>query len=98
MIFKKDNLVFGLLLGFLAPLLGFSIYYFMRFSLFSINDFVHVLMMQKSLLSGIVSIALLANAVVFTLYINTHKDKTAKGIFMATCVYALVALGFKWFA
>ncbi len=97
MIFKKDNLTLGLILGFLAPLLGFSIYYFMRFRLFSINDFVHVLMMQKSLLSGIVSIALLANAVVFTLYINTQKDKTAKGIFIATCVYALVALGFKWF-
>jgi formate/nitrite transporter FocA (FNT family) len=54
--------------------------------------------MQKSLLSGIISIALIANAILFTLYINEHKDKTAKGIFIATCIYALITLGFKWFA
>lgn len=97
MIFKRDDLRLGLLLGFLAPLLGFMTYYLLRFRLFSISDFFRVLMLQKSLLSGIVSISLIANAVVFTIYINTQKDKTAKGIFIATCVYALVALGFKWF-
>jgi formate/nitrite transporter FocA (FNT family) len=54
-------------------------------------------MLQKSLLSGIISIALIANAIVFTVYINKQKDKTAKGVFIATCVYALISLGFKWF-
>ncbi len=97
MIFKRDDLRLGLFLGFLAPILGFMTYYLLRFRLFSISDFFQVLMLQKSLLSGIVSISLIANAVVFTIYINTQKDKTAKGIFIATCVYALVALGFKWF-
>ena len=95
---KKDNLRLGLILGFLAPVLGFAAYYLLRFRLFSVKEFFQVLMMQKSLLSGIVSIALLANAVVFTLYINQHKDKTAKGVFIATCMYAIIALGLKWFA
>ena len=95
---KKDDLRLGLILGFLAPVLGFAAYYLLRFRLFSVNEFFQVLMMQKSLLSGIVSMALIANAVVFTLYINQHKDKTAKGVFIATCVYALIALGLKWFA
>jgi hypothetical protein len=35
---------------------------------------------------------------VFTIYIDKHKDNTAKGIFIATCLYALVALGLKWWA
>jgi glycopeptide antibiotics resistance protein len=96
--FKKDNLRFGLILGFLSPVLGMSIYYLMRFRLFSVKDFLRVLMMQKSLMSGVVSVALLANAIVFTIYINKHKDNTAKGIFIATCIYALLALGLKWFA
>ena len=95
---KKDDLRLGLVLGFLAPVLGFAAYYLLRFRLFTINEFFQVLMMQKSLLSGIVSMALIANAVVFTLYINQHKDKTAKGVFIATCVYAIIALALKWFA
>ena len=94
----KDKLTFGLILGFLAPFIGFAVYYLMRFRLFTVKEFFQVLMMQKSLLSGIVSIALLANAILFTIYINKHKDHTAKGIFIATCMYAVVALGLKWFA
>ena len=80
----KDKLTFGLILGFLAPFIGFAVYYLMRFRLFTVKEFFQVLMMQKSLLSGIVSIALLANAILFTIYINKHKDHTAKGIFIAT--------------
>jgi len=95
---KKDNLNLGLVLGLLAPIIGIFGYYFWKFRLFTLNEFFQVLNMQKSLLSGIMSIALIANAILFTLYINEHKDKTAKGIFIITCIYALVTLGFKWFA
>lgn len=95
---KKDTIPFGLLLGFLSPVLGLVTYYLLRFRLFTVRDFLRVIMMQKSLLSGIVSFCLVANAVVFTIYINKHKDNTAKGIFVATCLYALVALGLKWWA
>ena len=95
---KKDNLKLGLLLGFLAPIIGIFGYYLWKFRLFTLNEFFQVLNMQKSLLSGIISIALIANAILFTHYVNEHKDKTAKGIFIATCIYALITLGFKWFA
>jgi hypothetical protein len=95
--FKKDNFPFGLVLGFLAPILGMTFYYLLRFRIFTVGEFLKVLWMQRSLISGLVSFALVANAIVFTIYINKHKDKTAKGIFIATCIYAVVALGFKWF-
>ncbi|MES2004754.1 MAG: hypothetical protein V4450_09550 [Bacteroidota bacterium] len=94
---KKDNLKLGLVLGFLAPFVGFAFYYLMRFRLFTLKEFWQVLMMQKSLLSGIISLALIVNVIVFTLFINKRLDKTATGIFIATCVYALTALVFKWF-
>lgn len=94
---KKDNLKLGLVLGFIAPVFGFTAYYLLKFRLFTVKEFWEVLMMQKSLLSGIISIALLADAIIFTLYINKQKDKTAAGIFIATCTYAIVALIFKWF-
>ena len=42
-----------------------------------------------------ISVSLLANAIIFTLYINTRRDRTAKGIFIATCVYVIAGLIFK---
>lgn len=96
MIFKRDQLTLGLILGFIAPVFGLFGYYLLKFRLFTLKEFFQVLGMQPSLLTGIISLALIANAVVFTLYINAHKDKTAKGIFIATCIYALAALFVKW--
>jgi hypothetical protein len=95
---KKDNLRLGLLLGFLAPLLGLLVYYFARFSLFTFKEFIGVILAQKSLLSAMVSISLVANAAVFTYYINSRKDRTAKGIFISTCIYAIAALLWKFFS
>ena len=94
---KKDDLKLGLILGFIAPFAGFAIYYLMRFRLFTVKEYLQVLMMEKSLLSGVISLSLLANAIIFTLYINSRKDKTATGIFIATCIYGVAALIFKWF-
>ena len=94
--FKKDNLKIGMVIGILAPFLGFFMYYLLRFRLFTVKEFFQVLMMQKSLLSGIISLALIVNVIVFTLFLNKRLDKIATGIFIITCVYALVALGFKW--
>jgi hypothetical protein len=94
---RKDNLKLGLILGVVSPFAGFIIYYLLRFRLFTVKEFFQVLMMQKSLLSGIVSLALIVNVIVFTIYINQRKDKTATGVFITTSVYAVIALILKWF-
>jgi tryptophan-rich sensory protein len=94
--FKKDDLKLGLLLGFITPIFGMFAYYFIQFRLFTLKEFFTVMLEQKSLMSGIISISLIANAVVFTIFINKQIDKTARGIFIATCIYALVALAVKW--
>lgn len=96
MILKKDNLKLGILLGILAPLLAMLIYYFWNFSrALSISEYIFVLRTNKPLLTAITSISLLANAVIFTFYINTHRDQTAKGIFVATLLYGIFVLVYK---
>jgi len=40
-------------------------------------------------------LSLLANAVLFTIYINTHRDNTAKGIFLTTVIYGIGILVLK---
>ena len=97
MILKKDNLKLGIVLGFLAPALGMLGYYFFKFRPLNITlqEFWMLLMDNRSFLTGLSSIALIANAILFTVYINTRKDKTAKGIFVITLVYGIAVLLIK---
>lgn len=96
MIFKKDNLKLGIIIGLIAPVLAMFVYYFWNFSkTMSMSEYFFLLHRNKSLLTGVSSISLVANALFFTLYINTHKDKTAKGIFAATMAYGIAVLVYK---
>jgi len=96
LIFKKDNLKFGILLGILGPLLAMLLYYLGVFSgTINLTEYFYVLRTNKQLLTAISSISLLANAILFTVYINTHRDKTAKGIFVATLIYGIAVLVYK---
>jgi hypothetical protein len=96
LILKRDNLKFGILLGVLGPLLAMLIYYFWIFSrTISIGEYFYVLGNNKQLLTAISSLSLLANAILFTIYINTRRDNTAKGIFVATLLYGIAVLVYK---
>jgi len=95
-IFKKDNLKLGIVIGLIAPLIAMIIYYFWNFSRsISMTEYIYLLRTNKSLLTGVSSICLVANAVFFTIYINTNRDKTAKGIFVATLAYGIAVLVYK---
>lgn len=93
---KKDNLKLGLFLGLLAPLIGIIIYYFWKIYPFTWTEFWHLLGNNKSLVTSLSMICLFVNVVVFTLYINTHRDQTAKGIFYTTVILAIASLLFKF--
>ena len=97
MIFKKDNLKFGLVLGLFGPLVGLVVVYFVKFSYFGFGEFIKTFFTENKLLTSIGSLSLLANAVLFTLYLNTRKDKTAKGIFVVTLIYGVGILLLKVF-
>jgi hypothetical protein len=94
---KKDNLKFGILLGILAPILSLVIYYFVKFyPLFSIKDFFSFVSSNKNQVTAISVPCLVLNIALFTYYINTHRDQTAKGIFAITLLFAIVSLLFKY--
>lgn len=96
-ILKKDNLKMGLVLGLLGPALGLVIVYFVKFSSYSFSDFLEYFFNDSRLITSIGVLCLLANAVLFTIYINTHRDKTAKGIFVTTLIYGIAILVLKVF-
>ncbi|KIC95585.1 hypothetical protein [Flavihumibacter solisilvae] len=98
--FKKDNLRLGIVLGLLAPVAGLIIYYLVAFlpRHVAFTDFLQYLRLYKSLLTGVSSISLVANAILFTIYINSRRDQTAKGVFIATLVYGIAVLLIKLIA
>ena len=94
--FKKDDLRFGMLLGFIAPLLSLIIYYFVRFRVYSFMDFLRFVGSNKNQITAISVPCLVLNIALFTFYINTRRDKTAKGIFAITLIYAIASLLLKF--
>jgi hypothetical protein len=96
-IFKKDNLRFGLILGLVAPIISLCIYYFAKFyPLYPVSEFFGFLRANKTQITAVSVPCLILNIALFTIYINSHRDFTAKGIFAATLIYAIVALLFKF--
>ena len=99
MIVKKDSIALGLILGLFAPLLGIVFFKMYKFSVFSFKETFQFMMYEPGFktLSVALSLSLLLNALLFTIYINTNKDNTAKGIFITTLIYGLIVLSIKTF-
>ena len=95
LIFKKDNLKLGLVLGLLGPMVGLIIIYFLKFPSFDFTDFLDTFIHNNKLITSLGSLCLMANVILFTLYINTHRDLTAKGIFLVTLIYGIAILILK---
>lgn len=95
MIFKKDNLRLGLALGLIGPLLGLVVIYFVKFPSYSFMDFLTYFMNDNRMITSLGALSLLANVILFTIYVNTHRDETAKGIFAVTVIYGIGILILK---
>jgi len=97
MIFKKDNFIFGLAVGLVAPVIGFMIFKLYKFNGLSLSEMLQWMKFNPNLISISISVSLMANAILFTIYINGRRDKTAKGIFVLTIIYAIIAMIFKYY-
>jgi hypothetical protein len=99
MIFKKDSITLGFILGLIAPILGIILFKIYKFGIFTYRetfDFMRLEPGHKTL-SVALTLSLLLNALLFTIYINSAKDNTAKGIFISTVLYGIAVLLIKTF-
>ncbi len=95
---KRDDIRLGLLLGFLTPILSLGIYYLVKFyPLFTLSDFLSFITSNPNQVTAISVPCLVLNIALFTIYINSQRDQTAKGIFSVTLVYAIGSLLVKFF-
>ncbi len=99
MFWKKDNFLMGLLMGLIAPMIGILVFKFSKFSAFTLKETFQFMVLEPGYktLTVALSLSLLLNAFLFTMYINSRKDQTAKGIFVTTLVWGLLVLSIKTF-
>ena len=95
MIFKRDNLKLGLIMGLIGPILGLVVIYFIKYPSQRFTEFLDFFIHDNKMITSIGSLSLLANVILFTIYINTHRDHTAKGIFVVTLIYGITILLLK---
>ena len=94
----RDNLKLGLVLGLLMPIVIMGLIYLFRYSQdYGFNEFTRTLFQQRQLITFLGVWSLVGNIALFTYYINTGKDRTAKGIFAVTLVYGIAILLVKLF-
>ena len=86
---KKDNLQMGIVLGLLLPLIVFLLIYLVRFNESTLSEFLKTFAAQKGLITFFGVWCLVSNIALFTYYVNTAKDRTAKGIFAVTLLYGI---------
>lgn len=97
MMLTKDDLRWGLALGFAGPLLGLVFLYSWKFPSYTFLEFMDSFIHENRLITSIGSLSLLVNAILFTVYVNTEKDRTARGIFIVTLCYGVAILLLKLF-
>lgn len=78
---KKDNFIFGFIMDMLAPFVGFAVFKYTKLGPLNYFQALQYIFVQPGhrLLTVAISLSLMANAVLFTIYINARIDKTAKG-------------------
>jgi hypothetical protein len=97
--FRKDNPGFGVLLGLVFPLIGLLVFKYVKFEVFSIRETFQYMRLEPGhkTLTVALSLSLLLNALLFTIFVNSGKDKTAKGVFISTLVFGIFILAMKTF-
>jgi len=78
----------GLLLGLLLPVISFFIFYLVRFREIPLPEFVNMVYL-RNVLSPLLSLNILPNLLLFFVFIRKDYLLSAKGVLLATFLFAI---------
>jgi hypothetical protein len=90
----KDNLITGLLCGFVAPAIVFLLYSKIKQPDDAVADVIREFVHLK-IVTVILSFAAFVNLIFFFIFIWIRADKSARGVLIATIVYAFIVIILK---
>ena len=88
---KNKDIIIGLIIGFIASVIGFTLSLLFFGTGESLNDSLSIALAQ-GVFTKLVSIGALLNLGAFFLFINTNKESQAKGVLIATIIVALITI------
>ncbi len=97
MFLAKDNLKLGLALGLIGPIIGMIIVYKVKFPWMNFKEFLDYFIHNNKVITNVGTFSLLANALLFAIYVHFDKVRTFKGIFIVTLFYGIGILVMKLF-
>ena len=92
---KNDNLWIGVVIGRIMAVMAVIGLYFIKFPEREFSSYLKILVRTKDLFAPLLSLAGIPNLVIFYLFINRERYKTAKGLIMATFLLVLAVILIK---
>ena len=86
----------GFFIGLLLPVLGFFIVYLVMGSGAGLGEFFGDMFRFKAIAALYLTLSILINIVPFIYYTNKRLDHTARGILVATMLYAVLIILIKY--
>lgn len=95
---NRNAPIFGLILGIIFPVLGTLVIFLLSRRGYTFGGYVESLMANHKVAAKVLSLSLIGNLIPFIYYTNRRLDLTARGILIATMLYAvlIVLLMFVW--
>lgn len=93
---KYDSWGLGVAIGVSTSIISLLFFYFLRFTAITLPEYVQLLIENRYLFAPIVSLAGLPNLVIFYLFLNREKYKSARGVILATFILVAAVLIIKF--
>lgn len=88
---KYDNTWLGVLAGLLAPIIVGIIYYLIFYGDHNLEQFIQALW-RGNVLMAVLSLCAVANLGIFFLFLRKDNYRSARGVILATMLYAIAVL------
>lgn len=89
---KFDNMLLGAAIGIITSILSLIVFYYMRYDYLPFEDYINTLFRHKAMFAPLISMAGIPNLILFFLFLNRQKYKTARGLILATFIL-VIAVG-----
>ncbi len=90
-----NKIGYGLIVGFITPILSFLLYYIFRFGSNGFADYLRFLIEAKKLVS-VLSLSVLPNLAPFMLFINSSRYSSGRGVLAATILLGVIIFILKF--
>jgi len=90
-----NKIGYGLIVGFLMPVISFLLYYIFRFGNNSFTEYLHFLIESKKIVN-VLSLSVLPNLAPFMLLINSSRYSSGRGVLTATIILGVIIFILKF--